>query len=93
MNFNFRRAVLLLALFVALAGLHLYITTQNIGLKYRLTDQKVKYNKLKDHNRQLALQIARQEDLGKIEQAAREKLMMVYPEKVRYILLSPEAAP
>lgn len=89
---KFRRAVLILIIFVALAGIHLYIYTQNIGLKYKVTDLKIKLSKIVSKNRSMVSQVAKKENLHYIEKIAREKLNMVYPEEVNYIL-SPRPGP
>lgn len=90
---NFRRAIFILVVFLLLAGLHLIIYAQNIGLNYQLTDLKVKYGELLSRNRQLRSQVARGENLGLVEQAAKSKLGMAYPEAVIYIVGSREVAP
>jgi cell division protein FtsB len=90
MKFKFRRAVFILIVIVALAGIHLYIYTQNIGLKYRITDLKIKLGELRSKNRKLGSQVAKKESLVYIEKTAKEKLNMIYPEKVNYILYGSE---
>ena len=87
MKAGFRRAVFTLALIVLLAGIHLYIYTQNIDLKYQLTDLKVKLRELRNKNRALGSKVAAKESLANIEKYAREKLKMVYPGKVNYVLI------
>lgn len=89
---KFRRAVLILIIFVVLAGIHLYIYTQNIGLKYRVTDLKIKLSKIVSKNRSMISQAAKKENLHYIEKIAREKLNMVYPKEVNYILRSRSGA-
>ena len=93
MKFKFRRAVFILIIFVILAGIHLYIYTQNIGLKYKITDLKIKLSELRSRNRKLISQVAKKENLPYIEKIAKEKLDMIYPEKINYILVSREANP
>jgi len=83
---RFRNAIFILITIVALAGIHLYINTQNIGLKYKVTDLKIKLAEIRSINRQLGSQVAKKEKLSYIEKIAREKLGMVYPEKINYIL-------
>ncbi len=90
MKFKFRRAVFILTVIVALAGIHLYIYTQNIGLKYRITDLKIKLGELRSKNRKLGSQVAKKESLDYIEKTAKEKLNMIYPEEVNYILYGSE---
>jgi cell division protein FtsB len=92
-KFNFRRAVLILAIFVGLAGLHLYITTQNIGLKYEVDELNQKLSELRSQNRSLGSLVAKKENLPLIERTARGKLQMVYPEKMNYVLVTKEATP
>jgi len=91
MKFGFRRAVFILFVFVVLAGIHLYIYTQNIGLKYRVTDLKVKLSEIVSRNRSLIGRVAEKENLDYIEKYAREKLNMVYPEEITYIVPSRSA--
>jgi cell division protein FtsL len=85
MKFKFRQAILVLIVFVALAGIHLYINTQNIGLKYRVTDLKIKLSEIRSKNRLVISQVAGKEDLSRIEKYARENLKMTYPDKINYI--------
>ncbi len=85
---NFRKAVAILVLFLTLAGVHLFIYAKNIGLKYRMTDLKIKLAELNSLSRQLGSQLSREEDLGKVEQYAKTKLGMVYPENITYIVTS-----
>jgi cell division protein FtsB len=92
MKFQFRRAVMVLAFFSVLAGIHLYITTQNVTLKYRLTDTKIKLEELRAKNRQTGNIVAAKENMAYVEKQARGKLGMVYPEKIRYISVTKEAA-
>ncbi len=49
-NTSFRLAVFILAVFLFLAGLHLIIFAQNVGLKYQVTDLKVKLTELTGKN-------------------------------------------
>ena len=88
MRKDFLRAVLILLVFVALAGIHLYIYTQNISLKYRTTELKTKLEKIKSSNRSMLSRVAKKENLGYIEKFAREKLDMIYPEEINYIVPS-----
>lgn len=85
MRFKFRKAVLVLIIFVVLAGVHLFIYTQNIDLKYKTTDLKIKLKEIRSKNRELISQVAKKENLPYIEKIAREKLDMIYPEKINYI--------
>jgi len=79
-RFQFIRAVLILA------GIHLYINTQNIDVKYKVTDLKIKLAQVRSQNRNLGSVIAQKENLSYIEKVARTKLDMIYPEKINYIL-------
>jgi len=83
---NFRRAVFVLVVFLLLAGSHLYVYARNISLQYKTTDLKIKLSELKSKNRQLSSQLAKTEDLNQIERIAKEKLGMIYPSKITYIL-------
>jgi cell division protein FtsB len=86
---KFKRAVLILIIFVALAGIHLYIYTQNIDIKYRVTDLKTKLTRIRTRNRQLGITVAKKENLSYIENVAKNKLGMIYPEKINYVLSNP----
>lgn len=87
-NSNFRKAVAILALFLALAGIHLYISARNIGLKYKITDLKIKLAELSSLSRTLGSQMSQGEDLGYIEKTAKTQLGMIYPEDITYIVMS-----
>jgi cell division protein FtsB len=76
---------------MALAGIHLYIYTQNINLKYKVTDLKIKLAEVRSKNRELGSQIAQKENLSYIEKVAKEKLNMIYPAKINYVLPSSKA--
>ena len=89
---NFLRAVATLFIFVVLAGIHLYVYTQNINLNYSVTDLKIKLGELRSRNRYLGSKVAEKEDLSAIEKAAREQLDMFYPEEINYILATPEGS-
>ncbi|MFA5113540.1 MAG: hypothetical protein WC529_04510 [Candidatus Margulisiibacteriota bacterium] len=90
---NFRLATSILAFFLLLAGIHLFVFAQNITLKYRITDIKVKVNELKAVNRQLGSQVARGENLSYVEDYATGRLGMVYPEQITYIVGTREVSP
>ena len=83
---NFRKAVAILLLFLAFAAVHLYIYVQNIRLKYQITDAKIIFNELNSQNRLLGSQVSRDENLSVIEKLAKEKLGMVYPDDLHYVL-------
>ena len=82
---NFKRALFILLTLLILAGIHLYLNAQNIILNYQSTDLKIRLGELNSRNRQLGSQASRKEDLSYIEKTAKEKLGMVYPQKVIYI--------
>jgi cell division protein FtsB len=90
---NFRRATFILVVFLTLAGAHLWVYVQNVGLKYEITDLKIKRAEANSQKRQLAALVAAQENLSSVEKLAREKLGMIYPEKIIYLIASREAAP
>jgi cell division protein FtsB len=85
-NVNFRKAVTILALFLTLAGIHLFIYAQNISLKYQITDLKIKLNELDSTTAALGSRAAREEDLAFIEKTAKGRLGMIYPEDIIYIV-------
>lgn len=85
---NFRKALSILLFFLTLAGIHLYFYTQNIQLKYQVTELKIKLSEIMSRNREKAAILAKEENLGRVEKIAREKLGMIYPEKIKFIILS-----
>lgn len=87
---KFRQAIFILAIFVALALVHLYIFVQNITLKYKITDLKIKLSEIRSKNRALGSQVAAEENLSRVEKIAKEKLGMIYPQKIIYLEVSPE---
>jgi cell division protein FtsB len=87
-NSNFRKAVAILVLFVILAGIHLFISAQNIGLKYKITDLKIKLAELNSLSRTLGSRMSQGEDLSYIEKTAKTKLGMYYPDDITYIVMS-----
>jgi cell division protein FtsL len=92
MKIKFIRALMILTVVVILAGIHLYINTQNIALKYEVTDLKAKLAKIKSSNRELGGNVAIQENLPKIEKIAKNKLGMIYPKKMNYVLVTAGAS-
>ena len=85
-NVNFRKAVSILLLFLFLAGVHLFIYAQNITLKYRITDLKIKLAELTSARQALGSRAAREEDLAYVEKIAKSKLGMIYPADITYIV-------
>jgi cell division protein FtsB len=83
---QFRQALLVLLIFVILAAVHLFINTQNIGLKYKVTDLKIKLGALRSQRQMLGAQVAGKENPALIEKYAVEKLGMATPADVKYIL-------
>jgi cell division protein FtsL len=79
-----------LAVSFLLAIFHLYVYTKNIGLHYEVNVLKMELRQVHDQNRNLSSIVARKRSLFRINQAATEKLGMSRPEKVNYILTSPE---
>jgi len=89
---NFRAATAVLIVIIILSGIHLFIYAQNITLKYQLTDVKIRISELNSANRILGSQVARAENLSKVEAVARGKLGMAYPENINYIIGGKAAA-
>ena len=86
MKFNFRMSMFILALLGTLAAGHLWVYTQNMHLKYVLTDLKIKLNELNSKNCALESIVAAKENLSLIENKAKGQLGMVDPEKINYIV-------
>jgi cell division protein FtsB len=98
---NFRLSLSVLVVLLLVAGLHLFIYAYNINLKYSTTDLKIKLSEITSSNHVLGSQLARKENLPWVEKIAKEKLGMIYPDNINYIvkgrllsrLVSMEAAP
>ncbi|MCX5750315.1 MAG: hypothetical protein NT099_01385 [Candidatus Saganbacteria bacterium] len=73
-----------------LAAFHLYVYTKNIGLHYEVNILKMELRQIHDQNRNLSSVVSKKRNLFRINQAATEKLGMQRPEKVNYVLTSPE---
>ena len=82
---NFKSALFMLIVILLLAGTHLFIYAQNISLKYQETDIKIRLSELHSQNRQLGSEVSKSENLAYVEKMAKEKLGMIYPEKIKYI--------
>lgn len=86
------RAFAILIIFVSLSVVHLAIYTSSIKISYEIDGLKQRLEKLRSDNRYLSYLVAKEEALPKIEQIARKKLNMVYPEKINYIIVSTKEA-
>ncbi|MFA4905902.1 MAG: hypothetical protein WC645_05310 [Candidatus Margulisiibacteriota bacterium] len=75
---------------VLLAFIHLFFFAQSVSLKYELTDLKMKFMEIYQKNRYTQSILAGRESLELLEKSA-QKLDMVYPEDIKYIILSGEA--
>lgn len=75
---------------VLLAFIHLCFFAQSVSLKYELTDLKMKFMEIYKKNRYTQSVLAGRESLEILEKSA-QKLDMVYPEDINYIILSREA--
>jgi cell division protein FtsL len=82
------RAFAILIIFVTLSVIHLTIYTNSIKISYDIDDLKQKLVELRDSNRYLNYLVAKEESLTRIDQIAKGKLNMVYPEKINYIVIS-----
>lgn len=82
------RAFAILVIFVTLSAVHLAIYTSSINIGYTIDELKGKLENLRNENRYLNYLVAKEEALPRIEQIAKNKLKMVYPEKMNYIITS-----
>jgi len=80
------RAFAILMVFVVLSAVHLTIFTGSIKLGYEIDEIKKKLTKIRSENRYLNYLVSKEEALPRIEQIAKGKLNMYYPEKVTYII-------
>jgi len=82
------RAFVILTVLVALSVVHLAIYTNSIKISYEINDLKQQIDKLRDSNRYLNYLVAKEEALPRIEQIAKGRLNMIYPEKINYIIIA-----
>jgi len=86
------RAFAILILFVALAAVHLAIYTSSIKKGFEIDDLKKQLDAIRNENRYMSYLVAKEEALPRIEQVAKNKLKMEYPENMNYIVVSSESA-
>jgi len=86
------RAFTILLMFVILAAIHLAIYTSSMKVGYEIDGSKKELEKLRSENRYLNYLVAKEESLPRIEQIAKGKLNMVYPEKMNYVVASTKEA-
>jgi cell division protein FtsL len=82
------RPFAILIVFVLLSVVHLAIYTSSIKTGYEIDEVKSKLEKIRTENRYLNYLVAKEEALPRIEKVAKQKLKMVYPEKMNYIIIS-----
>jgi cell division protein FtsL len=82
------RAFAILIVFVLLSAIHLAIYTSSIKTSYEIDESKRKLENIRSDNRYLNYLVAREEALPRIEQIAKGKLNMIYPEKINYVIIS-----
>lgn len=88
---KFKQILMVIGFFLLLCGIHLFFNAQNIRLKYGLTDLKIRRQELISQNRELGTKIAIIENLDSIDQIAKGRLNMYYPEDITYVVPSKEA--
>lgn len=81
------RAFVILIIFVLLSAVHLAIYTSSIKTGYEIDGLKRKLESIRPENRYLNYLVAKEEALPRIEQVAKGKLNMIYPEKIDYIII------
>ncbi|MFA6169887.1 MAG: septum formation initiator family protein [Candidatus Margulisiibacteriota bacterium] len=87
---KFKQILMGLGFFLLLCGIHLFFNAQNIRLKYEVTDLKIRHQELISRNRELGTKIAIIENLDSIDQIAKSRLNMYYPEEITYVVPSKE---
>ncbi|MBU0630866.1 MAG: septum formation initiator family protein [Candidatus Margulisbacteria bacterium] len=88
---KFRQILAVIMFFLLLSGIHLFFNAINIRLKYQLTDLRIKWQELISRNRELGTRIAIIENLDSIDQIAKSRLGMYYPDEVIYVVPTKEA--
>jgi len=82
------RPFAILIVFVLLCAVHLFISTSSNKTGYEIGELRSNLEKIRSDNRYLSYIVAKEEALPRIEQIAKGKLNMVYPEKINYIIVS-----
>jgi cell division protein FtsL len=82
------RAFTILLIFLVLCAIHLAIYTSSIKIGYDIDALKRKFEATRNENRYLNYLVAKEEALPRIEQVAKGKLNMVYPDKINYIVIT-----
>lgn len=88
---NFRKYLFVIIFFLILAGIHLFFFVKNVSLKYSITSLKLKFIEINSKTRMLGSLVAKEQNLTFIEKTAKEKLGMLYPEKMNYLVGTKEA--
>ena len=87
----YKKAVVILFLAVSMSLVHLLISAKIASLGYKVDEGKKVLSKLRSENRSLAARIAQMESLPRIEEIARNKLKMITPPRIKYIVITGEA--
>jgi len=82
------RPFAILIAFVLLCAVHLSISTRSMKTGYEIDELRSKLEKIRSDNRYLSYIVAKEEALPRVEQIAKRKLNMVYPEKVYYLIIT-----
>lgn len=86
--------IIVAIVFFLLSIIHLTFNAQNMRANYDVENLKLKRNELYSKNRLLSTKAAQKSSLSRVEKIAREKLKMVYPEEMHYIIKkTAEASP
>jgi cell division protein FtsL len=81
-----RNIFLIILVFLIFSTILLVINAKNMKLSYEAGILKAKLNKIYNHNRILSADVAEKSSLQRIDQIAKNKLKMIYPVDMKYLL-------
>lgn len=87
-----KRFAVIFALIISLSFIHLVIVSKTVIIGNELDISNKIFNKLASQNKDLEARAAKEESLQRIESIARNKLGMITPEKINYIIVSSEGS-
>ena len=87
----YKKAAVFLFLIVSMSLVHLVINANLASTGYLVDSEKRVLSRLRSENRSLAALVAQKEALPRIESIARNKLKMITPPRINYIIVSKEA--
>jgi len=82
---KYKNVVSIIIVFFVLATIHLYLSTREMDVGYRMENAQIELKQIQSDNRLLDSKLAAQESLEKIEKIAIGTLGMEPPQKIIFI--------